>query len=263
MADVGWVLTATVLSHPGAVRPSNEDAVGIGEWLSPDRMDEPVVIMLPIDAPRMALVADGMGGHAEGSRASRAAVEFLLQGAADVADTERLAHHLRQANVAIYDTMKLDPAWAGMGATLAGVLIAPPRCLVFNVGDSRVYVERGGFLRQLSQDDTWPPANGAFDPLEDGAGAVVTQAIGGQPAFVDIEPHVVELPLAHGQRFLICSDGLTNELTVDDLEAGMAGADDGVTVHAWFHAAMRAGARDNLSVVLARITSAAAAPESR
>ena len=258
MADVPWVLTATVFTHQGAVRPANEDTVGIGEWVAPGGMDEPVVITLPIDAPRMVLVADGMGGHSQGARASRVAVEGLLEGAADVTDGERLARHLRQANAAIYDTMQGEPALAGMGTTVAGVLIAPPRCLAFNVGDSRVYVERGGFLRQLSQDDTWPRSNGAFDPLREASGAVVTQAIGGQPAFVDIEPHVVETELMHGQRFLICSDGVTNELELDELEAGMAGADDKATIRAWFDAAMRAGARDNLSVVLVRIARTAA-----
>jgi PPM family protein phosphatase len=237
--------------------------MGIGEWISPERMDEPVVIILAIDAPRMVLVADGLGGHAEGARASRATVEFLLRGASCIADRERLAQHVRQANAAIYDTMRRVPAWAGMGTTVAGLLIAPSRCVACNVGDSGVYVERGGFLRQLSEDDTRPRSSGVFDPLRAAPGAGVIQAIGGHGTFVEIEPHLVETHVAHGQTFLICSDGLTGAVELEELEAGLARSDDAVTIRGWFAAAMRAGARDNLSVVLARISSAAVASGSR
>lgn len=257
MPDTSWVLTVTVFTHAGAVRAANEDTVGVGEWVSPERMDAPVVVTLPVDVARMAVVADGMGGHAAGARASRSTVQHLLRGTALIADGEALARHLREANQAIYEIGRHEPALAGMGATVAGVLIAPPdSCFIFNVGDSRVYVERGGFLRQLTHDDAWPASGGTFDPLDDAGGGAVTQAIGGQPSFVDVAPHVVEMPLAHGQCFLVCSDGLTNELTLDALEDGLAGSDDRATMHSWFDAAMLAGARDNLSAIVVRVTNA-------
>ena len=257
MADDRWVLTVTGLTHRGAVRPANEDAIGVDTWISPERMDEPVAITLPLDVPRMLLVADGMGGHAGGAYASRATVEFILRHVGGITDRESLADLLRQANGELYDAMVREPSRAGMGSTVAGLLVAPPQCLAFNVGDSRVFVERGGFLRQLSQDDAWPPSGGAFDPLEDRSGGVVTQAIGGRSSFVDIEPHVVEIPLMDAQQFVVCSDGLTETLGLDELEAALAIDDDRAIVQGWFETAMRAGARDNVSVLLVRVSQAA------
>jgi PPM family protein phosphatase len=115
-------------------------------------------------------------------------------------------------------------------------------------GQPRVRRAQWAILRQLSQDDTWPHSDGAYDPLQEASSAVVTQAIGGQSAFVDIEPHVVETQLMHGQRFLICSDGLTMNGRARRARSQPVGADDRATMRAWFDAAMRAGARDNLSV---------------
>jgi PPM family protein phosphatase len=257
MADDRWVLTATVLTHRGAVRPANEDTVGVGDWISPDRMDEPAVITLPVAAPRIVVVADGMGGHVEGARASRATVALLLQQGVSVTESEELVALLRQANAELYEAMGREPRLDGMGATIAGLLMSPPRCFAFNVGDSRVFVERSGYLRQLSQDDAWPASDGAYDPLKTGSSGVVTQAIGGRSAFVDIEPHVVEAQLLDGQRFLVCSDGLTDAVALDELEASLSNHDDRAVVRGWFESAMRSGARDNLSILLVRVSRAA------
>jgi serine/threonine protein phosphatase PrpC len=146
MADDPWVLTANVLTHrkvPFGPRTKTPSASVTGS--RQDRMDEPVVITLPVAAPRIVLVADGMGGHVAGrpcepshrrapsSRARR-----------DVTEATELARPLAAGECERSTTPWGEPALVGMGTTVAGLLIAPPRCFAFNVGDSRVYVERSG-----------------------------------------------------------------------------------------------------------------------
>jgi PPM family protein phosphatase len=100
---------------------------------------------------------------------------------------------------------------------------------------------------QLSTDDSPPPL------LEDPSGpvAVVTQTLGGTPEPVAISPHVHSMKVAPGDRFLLCSDGLTDCVPLDDIEQRLAGAgDDLVQVRALLDAAMNAGGPDNISIVL-------------
>lgn len=131
-----------------------------------------------------------------------------------------------------------------MGTTVAGIVPTPAEILVFNVGDSRVYREQHGFLRQLTIDDRLMLASRRL-----------TQALGGAVRHVDIEPHVWRETWLSGRRYLICSDGLTDALNLDTLEDGL-GADDMATVERLFERAMDAGGQDNISIILARVEAA-------
>ena len=150
---------ATAFTHQGAVRANNEDTVALGRWVrsapmtAPERFEHAVVA----GAPLVALVADGMGGHAAGEVASRVAAERLVEQAARALDPTALAELLREINDALFELMQAQPGLAGMGTTVAGVVVLPAACLVFNVGDSRVYRVDAAGLEQLSTDDTPGP----------------------------------------------------------------------------------------------------------
>lgn len=250
-------LQATAFTHPGAVRPRNEDTIAVGDWITSEAMTEPQTFELAVGAPTLCLVADGMGGHAAGEVASRTVAEFLVRHAGEATTPEAVAALLLDANAELLALMDENPAWRGMGATVAGIAVNPAGVLVFNVGDSRVYrIDRGVFT-QLSTDDTPGPK------LSDGRTAMYTsslisQVLGGYgPGDAgdggdELVPHVLSEPLAAETRYLICSDGLTDLLDLPTMAMQLA-EDDGDTIEALFDAAMERGGDDNISIIIARV----------
>jgi PPM family protein phosphatase len=244
-------LRAAAFTHQGAVRLSNEDAIAVGGWITSEPMAAPVVLEHEAAAGLICLVADGMGGHAAGEIASRAVAEHLSRRAAEATDDAALAALLRDADAELFALMREQPAWRGMGTTVAGIGITPDRVLAFNVGDSRVYRIADGVLVQLSTDDTPGPK------LADGRTAamtsnLITQSLGGAWQRTRIDPHVLSEPLEDGARYLICSDGLTDLLDRTTME-GLLGDDDVAAVEALFEAAMVLGGDDNVSLLLLRL----------
>jgi PPM family protein phosphatase len=259
----GVRLRATAFTHQGAVRPANEDTIAIGDQVINEPMAAPAAFELEVAQPVLCLVADGMGGHAAGEVASRVVAERLAAQASRTQDEADLANLLVEVDAELFELMRQRPALGGMGTTVAGVAIAPAGSLVFNVGDSRVYrIEasaRGGGLddrrrepaarlEQLSTDDTPGPK------LADGRTAemtsnLITQVLGGTHPESTIEPHLLPMPLSEHERYLICSDGLSDLVPLSALEACL-GADDSTSIEALFEAAMNAGGRDNVSIVI-------------
>ena len=129
-------LRATAFTHQGAVRADNEDCIALGDWMTSAPMAAPLVLERATGAPLLAVVADGMGGHAAGEVASRIAAERLAALAARAGDEAGLADLLRDVNAELFEAMREQPRLRGMGTTVAGVVIAPAGSLVFNVGDS-------------------------------------------------------------------------------------------------------------------------------
>ena len=181
-------------------------------------------------------VADGMGGHRGGAEASRAALTALDPGASDLSvAVAAAAESLRTRGEA-------EPGLEGMGTTLVGVRIrADGTAAFFNVGDSRAYRLVEGYLGQVSVDDR--PA--VATPANRG---VVTQHLGAGPA-VALDPHVHEARLVHGDRLLLCSDGL-HDMVDDDRIAACLRLPALEAVPALVAAALDAGGEDNVSVVL-------------
>jgi serine/threonine protein phosphatase PrpC len=244
-------LQATAFTHQGAVRPGNEDTVAVGDWNTSEPMAAPAVLEREVAAPLICLVADGMGGHAAGEVASRTVAEHLSRRAAEASDDAALAGLLRDADAELFALMQENPAWRGMGTTVAGISVAPERVIAFNVGDSRVYRIDEGALVQLSTDDTPGPK------LGDGRTAamtsnLVTQSLGGAYQLAGIEPHVSGQPLEDGARYLICSDGLTDLVDRTAMEE-LLDRDDAASAEALFEAAMARGGNDNISLILVRI----------
>jgi serine/threonine protein phosphatase PrpC len=245
---------ATAFTHQGRVRVSNEDTIAVGDWITRAPMATPAVLEHTVAAPLICLVADGMGGHAAGEVASRTVAERLSRRAAEATDEVAITQLLHEANDELFGLMNESPVWYGMGTTVAGMAITPSGIIVFNVGDSRVYRIEAGVLVQLSTDDTPGPK------LPDGRTAVypssiISQVLGGYgPAEPgeQIEPHVLNEPLADGARYLICSDGLTDLLERPAIEE-LLNEDDQGSAAALFAAAMAQGGDDNISLILLRI----------
>jgi PPM family protein phosphatase len=241
-------LRATAFTHEGAVRPSNEDTIAVGDWVMSAPMVGPEVFELEIARPVICLVADGMGGHAAGEVASRVVAERLAEHASRAVDAPALAELLADVNAELFELMREQPRLGGMVTTVAGVVVDRAASLVFNIGDSRVYRIDDDGLAQLSTDDTPGPK------LADGRTAaltshLITQTLGGAYEATAIEPHLLALPPAAGERYLICSDGLSDPLPRAALEACLR-PDARGSIAALFEAAMAAGGTDNVSIVI-------------
>jgi PPM family protein phosphatase len=230
---------ASVRSELGHVRAANEDSV---------------LARYPL-----YLVADGMGGHSRGDVASRTALEIV--DAAIAVDRPTVASDLVEAvhaaNVAVH-ALGED---AVSGTTLTGIAVSVSaegarHWTIVNVGDSRVYSWSGRALTQLTIDHSVVQElldAGLIAPHEaDGHPErnTITRAIG---AFETVEVDVWLLPYVDGQVFLICSDGLTKELPLEQLEhifAAHSGADGSTLADALVEAALAAGGRDNVSAIV-------------
>lgn len=256
-------VTVAAITHQGKVRPHNEDAIAVGQWVRTRPMTRPEVVSYSFRAPVLCLVADGMGGHAAGEVASEHVAYRLADDASTAEDEEALAALLQRINHELFDQMERNKTRFGMGTTVAGVLIRPECVLVFNVGDSRVYLEQEGYLRQLSEDDTPRSISHSFDPTEASqAGREVNtllQALGGAERRVEILPHVSRQPPSSGQRYLLCSDGLTDVVDLDIMEACLAD-EEAATVQALFERAMSNGGYDNISIAVIHIEVAQEVP---
>ena len=241
----------TAFTHQGAMRASNEDTIAVGGWITSEPMTAPMVLEHEVAAGLICLVADGMGGHAAGEVASRAVAEHLSRRAAEATEEGALATLLRDADAELFALMREQPAWRGMGTTVAGISVGPKRVMAFNVGDSRVYRIAGGSLVQLSTDDTPGPklADGRTAALTSN---LITQSLGGAYQLAGIDPHVLSEPLQDGARYLICTDGLSDLLDRKTMEQLLEG-DDAASAQALFEAAMAGGGNDNISLILVRL----------
>jgi serine/threonine protein phosphatase PrpC len=228
----------------GRVRSGNEDAF---------------LARLPVLA-----VADGMGGHAAGEVASALTVAALseLVGRSGLA-VEDVVRQLGRANATILASAREHPEQEGMGTTVAGVALldgadGDPRWAVFNVGDSRVYEHDGSGLTQVTVDHSLVQELVEAGVLSAEQAArhpsrnVVTRSLGREP-MVDVS--VATLPCRPGQRLVVCSDGLSDELTPAALDAVLRsapGAEQAAT--ALVQAALEAGGHDNVTVLVIDVT---------
>jgi protein phosphatase len=209
--------------------------------------------------PPLFAVADGMGGHAAGDAASSMAIEAVsdLVGHGPV-NVGEMVEAISAANTAILNAGSNNPEQLGMGTTLSGLtsVIAggSEHWLVFNVGDSRVYRMCDGQLIQLTVDHSE-----AEEMVLAGRLAreevrnyrrrnVVTRSLGTEPAPV---PDSWVFPPLEGERFLVCSDGLTSELTDDQIrDSLLENSDPQLAAEDLLRLALGAGGRDNVTVIV-------------
>jgi PPM family protein phosphatase len=255
--SAGLCLRVCALTHVGLRRQSNEDCIAVGRRIVSEPMDAPWLSMQTLDSPCACLVADGMGGHPAGEIASRAAIEAMLAGLPRTQpDRAGLNALLHATNQFLFEEMARCPQWFGMGTTLAGIVAGAERVVAFNVGDSRIYRVENDRVQQLSLDHSEALGMGFF--FSRLPARVLSQCLGGFPDSAELDPHVIELPVAEGAQYLICSDGLYDMLS-DAVIAGCLDADPVGSVQKLFDAAMDEGGIDNVSIVLARIERAAVA----
>ena len=205
------------------------------------------------------VVADGMGGHAAGEVASSIAAETLLE-----LDQRQVLHprdviaQVAEANRRILASAAHHPEQTGMGTTVAGVAIVhvggSPHWAVFNVGDSRVYRLLDGELRQVTVDhsEVWELVQrGELTPEEarhHPGRNIVTRTLGREP-MGQVDTWV--FPPYAGERFLVCSDGLSNELAASELEQVLTSVDDvQQSADELVRRAVEAGARDNVTAIV-------------
>lgn len=233
-----------MVSHVGRVRVRNEDYVCCAEEMG------------------LAVLTDGMGGHAGGAVASRLAAEawmahMQLVVAQRTVDAGELRAAVAAANQSVFDEAQRDPFLQHMGTTLAGVCVCPSsgRLLACHVGDSRIYRWRSDVLDCLTRDHSVLREQsdaGMIDPLGSGSAALrglLTRAVG---VAVCVEADVADFPLQDGDIYLLCSDGLTDMLPdaeIADVLGALGGAPRLAAEHLVDMANDRGGV-DNVSVVI-------------
>jgi serine/threonine protein phosphatase PrpC len=237
-----FAVRAAAATDQGLGRSNNEDSVFAGN--------------------RLFVVADGMGGLPAGELASDILVRALAV-VDDMPDTgeplQDLLAALRTANERIEAAVADDGARDGMGTTVTALLLSGDAVAALNVGDSRCYLVRDGSLTQLTRDDTYVQAlvdQGVLTPDDarrHPQRALVTQAVQGG----DFQPTGRMVPVRAGDRFLLCSDGLTDYVTDDVIGETLRSVTDRVgCADELIRRTLEAGAPDNVSVIVCDVETA-------
>ncbi|GIM90536.1 PP2C family protein-serine/threonine phosphatase [Paractinoplanes toevensis] len=224
-------------SDRGLIRDLNQDSVYAG--------------------PRLLAVADGMGGMAAGDVASNIVIAAMAPLDEDVpgdALVDALRHAVGQANQHLRDTVDANPQLEGMGTTLTAVLFTGSKFGMVHIGDSRAYLLRRGEFAQITKDDTYVQMlvdEGRVSPEEASSHpqrSLLTRALDGR----DIDPEYSVRQVLVGDRYLICSDGLSGVVSSDTIEQTMREiADPQACVERLVQLALRGGGPDNITVVIA------------
>ena len=251
-------LTAFGLTDVGRKRKHNEDA-----YL--------------LDAERgLFVVADGMGGHAAGEVASRLTVESIqefISGTEDdhdntwpfgynnrySVDGNRLSTAVERANEKVMRAVSNRPELKGMGTTVVAALFDEKRATLVHVGDSRAYLFREAELRRLTDDHSWvqeqvnagilSEEEARSHPLKN----VVTRALGGG-AHVAVD--LLEIPVGDGDRFLLCSDGLTGMVSDEEITAALASTQSlERIIRGLIELANERGGLDNITAIMVEVKS--------
>jgi protein phosphatase len=227
----------------GHVRPANEDRCCVGDWISNGQNASWRGVV--DSASGWAAIADGMGGHDAGEVASESTLRTITGLIKDAQSELDIARILERANDRIYEEMHGDRGRPGMGSTVVGVAFRGQGALMFNIGDSRLYVTRGTDLRQESVDDTLARVL----PNRSVRSHALTQSLGGSYSRMPFTPHVKRKVLTECEGLLLCSDGLTDMLSDEEI-AGVISRHPTHPAQALVSAALDAGGSDNITVVV-------------
>ena len=227
-------------SDRGLIRSGNQDSVYAG--------------------PRLLAVADGMGGMAAGDVASNIVIATMAPLDEDVPgnamiDTLRGAVDL--ANQQIRDAVEANPAMEGMGTTLTAMLFSGSKMGMVHIGDSRAYVLRDGEFAQVTKDDTYVQmlVDEGRISLEEANShpqrSLLTRALDGR----DADPEYSVRQVKTGDRYLLCSDGLSGVVSADTIESTLREyVDPNQCASRLIELALRGGGPDNITVIVADVT---------
>ncbi|MCO8277575.1 protein phosphatase 2C domain-containing protein [Actinoplanes sp. TRM 88003] len=227
-------------SDRGLIRDLNQDSVYAG--------------------PRLLAVADGMGGMAAGDVASNIVIAAMAPLDEDVpgdAMVDALRHAVGTANQHLRDTVDANPQLEGMGTTLTAVLFSGSKFGMVHIGDSRAYLLRNGEFAQITKDDTYVQMlvdEGRVSPEEASSHpqrSLLTRALDGR----DIDPEYSVRQVLKGDRYLICSDGLSGVVSAETIGQTMREIVDlQACVERLVQLALRGGGPDNITVIIADAT---------
>jgi protein phosphatase len=225
-------------SDRGLVRGNNQDSVYAG--------------------PRLLAVADGMGGHAAGDVASKvviAALEHLDEDAPSGDMLQALREAVFDGSEHLREVIRESPQLEGMGTTLTAVLFAGGRIALCHVGDSRAYLLRDGVFTQITHDDTFVQTlidDGRITPEEANhhpQRSLLLRALNGQ----DVDPDLSMREARAGDRYLLCSDGLSGVVSEETLAEALKDPDPQSTADRLVELALRSGGPDNITVIVADV----------
>ncbi|HWE90809.1 MAG TPA: protein phosphatase 2C domain-containing protein [Pseudonocardiaceae bacterium] len=232
------VLKYVARSDRGLVRSNNQDSVYAG--------------------PRLLAVADGMGGHAAGEVASKIVIAALAP-LDDDEPGEDLLSELREAvhagNSAISELVAHDPELEGMGTTLTAILFAGNRIGLVNIGDSRTYLMRNASVSQITHDDTFVQSlidEGRITPEEANSHpqrSLLLRALTGH----EMEPTLTVREARAGDRYLLCSDGLSGVISHETLAEAAHIQDPQSCADRMIELALKGGGPDNVTVIVADV----------
>jgi protein phosphatase len=231
--------SSAAISHTGKVRSNNQDSGYAGS--------------------NLFVVADGMGGHAGGDVASSLAItrlQALDRPYDSTADAERaLGDAISDAAVDLADTVNLRPELAGMGTTVSALIMVDDYAVIAHIGDSRIYLYRDGALTQITTDHTFvqrlvdsgriTPEEARYHPRR----SVLMRVLGDMDTDPELDTFI--MPTQPGDRWLLCSDGLSG--VVDDPHTAKAmglGLAPGRTADSLLKQALDGGAPDNVTIVI-------------
>lgn len=232
------VLRYAARSDRGLVRANNEDSVYAGA--------------------RLLALADGMGGHAAGEVASQLVIAAL----AHLDDDEpggdllsKLDDAVHEGNSAIAAHVEMEPELEGMGTTLTAILFAGNRLGLVHIGDSRGYLLRDGELTQITKDDTFVQTlvdEGRITAEEAHSHpqrSLIMRALTGH----EVEPTLIMREAREGDRYLLCSDGLSDPVSFETIQEALQIPDVAESADRLIELALRGGGPDNVTVVVADV----------
>lgn len=262
-ANLSTALEVATATDPGMVRSHNEDSIACDAEIG------------------LAVLADGMGGYNAGEVASGIAVAMLttemkqglaehdphkvVDGTGEPMGAALIRENSAKANAAIYQTAKSQPQYAGMGTTLVVALFFDNRMSVGHIGDSRLYRMRKDELTQVTRDHSLlqEQIDSGMLTKEQARYSqnknLVTRAVGIDP---DVETEIHTYDVEQGDIYLLCSDGLSDMVTDEDIQATLDAMRANLPLAAkqLVQLANDCGGRDNISVILVRILDDFAAP---
>src|SRR4051794_3207901 len=235
---VTLVLRYAARSDRGLIRGNNQDSVYAG--------------------PRLLAVADGMGGHAAGDVASKvviAALEHLDDDAPSGDMLQSMREAVFEGSEHLREVIRESPQLEGMGTTLTAILFAGSRLALCHVGDSRAYLVRDGQTSQITHDDTFVQTlidDGRITPEEANSHpqrSLLLRALNGQ----EVEPDLSMREVRDGDRYLLCSDGLSGVVSEETLAEALKDPDPQSTADRLIELALRSGGPDNITVIVADV----------
>ena len=241
---MAFKLVSAAASHVGRVRSANQDSGYSGYQLF--------------------FVADGMGGHAGGEFASALSSQRIAQIDANYATPDdagaAMLNVILEANQALTETVANHPELSGMGTTFSGMMFVEDQAMLGHIGDSRIYLYRGGSLRQITKDHTFvqrlvdlgriTPAEALVHPRRN----VIMRVLGDTNEVPQLDAEVMDVQ--PGDRWLLCSDGLCGYVSDEIIERNLGSSESAQEVtEVLIGEALEAGAPDNVTIVIVDVLS--------